>query len=295
MHTKHDIQRLLSAAGTRPNKRLGQNFLIDLNLMRLFVDLAQPGSDDVVLEVGCGTGSLTQALAARAGAVIVAEYDATLAGIARVELASFAQVQLFNLDILETKHRLAPPVTAAIQQARRTHGGRFLLVANLPYHVSCPVMLNLVIGEPRADAMVITVQKEVADRMVAPVGSPDYGILSILLAATGVTERVRLLKPTVFWPAPQVASAMVTYRHDPVRATRIVNRETLVATVSLFMQHRRKMLKATAKTASGSWDAVNWSAVFAAAGIEPTLRPEQVTTDQFVTLANGVTTALQRT
>jgi len=286
MHTKQDIQRLLTEAGVRPNRRLGQNFLIDLNLLRLFVEAAQLDPSDVVLEVGCGTGSLTLALAERVGAVIVAEYDRTLAGIAQTQLRHCPHVQIINTDILATKHRFHQQVLDALADALQQHTGRFLLVANLPYHVSCPVILNLVQTTPRADAMAVTVQKEVADRMLAGPGSRHYGILSILLAATGTTRLIRTLKPGVFWPPPQVASAMVLFQRDTVRDSRIRHMETLVATVNLFMQHRRKMLKATIKMASGVLSGQDWIQAFTRTGIDPCVRPEQVTPEQFVSLAN---------
>jgi 16S rRNA (adenine1518-N6/adenine1519-N6)-dimethyltransferase len=288
MHTKQDIQRLLSAAGISPNRRLGQNFLIDLNLMRLFVEAAQLDTDDVVLEVGCGTGSLTSALAQRAGAVVVAEYDPHLAAIARSQLQDLPQVQIINVDILATKHRLHAQVLEALSQILPRHSGRFLLVANLPYHVSCPVMLNLVQNAPQVDAMAVTVQKEVADRMVAEPGSGHYGILSILLAVTGHTQWIRTLKPSVFWPPPQVASAMVLYRRDPSRVARIRDMACLVATVKRFMQHRRKMLKAAVKTGATRLSDRDWNAAFEAAGVDPRWRPEQVTPEQFVSLANAL-------
>lgn len=286
MHTKQDIQRLLTEVGTRPNGRLGQNFLIDLNLMRLFVEAAQLRTEDVVLEVGCGTGSLTLALAQQAGSVVVAEYDPILAGIAQAQLSHCAHVKIIHTDILASKHHFHPKVLDALSQPLRRCAGRFLLVANLPYHVSCPVMLNLVQTSPCADAMVVTVQKEVAERMVAGPGSRHYGILSILLAATGTTRIIRTLKPGVFWPPPQVASAMVHYERDTAGAARIDHMGTLVATVNLFMQHRRKMLKAAVKTHVGTLAGQDWTAAFKTVGIDPRVRPEHVTPEQFVFLAN---------
>ena len=124
MQTKQQIEQLLASAGVEPNKRLGQNFLIDLNLMRLLVDSANIGNDDIVLEVGCGTGSLTQGLAERAGKVIAVELDKTLAKIAARELANAGNVEVINADILENKNTINRTISDAIELARKKLPGK---------------------------------------------------------------------------------------------------------------------------------------------------------------------------
>jgi len=244
MQTKKQIQQLLVSAGVRPNKRLGQHFLIDLNLMRLLIDSANIRNDDTVLEVGCGTGSLTEALAERAGYCLAVELDQTLAKIAERELAKRENVEVINTDILENKNTISNTIANALELARKKYPGRVLLVANLPYNVACPVMLNLITGPITADSMYVTVQKQVADRMTATPGSKDYGILSIHLCATGDVKTIRTLKPTVFWPQPQVDSAMVSFIRRKDKVNRIQNLKLFSEVVNLFMGHRRKMLKA---------------------------------------------------
>ncbi|GAH08567.1 unnamed protein product, partial [marine sediment metagenome] len=194
MQTKQQIQQLLASAGLSPNKRLGQHFLIDLNLMRLLVKSAHIRSNDIVLEVGCGTGSLTEALAETAGMVIAVERDKALAQIAKRQLALYPlyrtvqgktkNIQIINTDILETKSTISRTVIKAIQLCRKKYLGQVLLVANLPYNVACPVMLNLLTlhrsgtgltGPVMADGMYVTVQKEVARRITAAPGQKHYG------------------------------------------------------------------------------------------------------------------------
>jgi len=289
MQTKNDIEQLLTQAGTSPRKRFGQHFLIDLNLMRLLVDAAQVGPDDVVLEVGCGTGSLTEALARRAGFVVGVEVDQALAPIAAAQVADKANVCLITGDVLESKHHLHAQVLEAISQARRVYAGRLVLAANLPYGVASPVMINLMVGPVLADAMVVTVQREVADRMLAVPGTKDYGLLSILLQSLGRVDLLRVLKPTVFWPKPQVDSAMVGFVRDPDKARRIAEAHLLVQVIDLFMGHRRKMLKAIAKSTQGRFAHVtDWLSLFVACDINPTCRPEQIGPDAYVALANAV-------
>ncbi|MHC4426185.1 MAG: ribosomal RNA small subunit methyltransferase A [Planctomycetota bacterium] len=142
MQTKRQIRQSLSSAGVSPNKRLGQHFLIDLNLMRLLVDSAKIQKSDVVLEVGCGTGSLTEALAGKAGRTIAVELDRKLVEIAEEQLAKSENLELINADILENKNTISRTVADTLALARKKYTGRILLVANLPYDVASPVMMN---------------------------------------------------------------------------------------------------------------------------------------------------------
>ena len=263
MHTKQQIRQLLASAGAFPNKRLGQHFLIDLNLMRLLVDSANVDKNDIVLEVGCGTGSLTEALAEKAGMTIAVEHDRTLAEIAKSQLAETDNVEIINTDILENKHTIGHNVTDALVLARRSCSGRILLVANLPYNVACPVILNLITGPTIVEAMYVTVQKEIAVRMSAGPGSGDYGTLSIFLGAAGDVKTIRTLKRTVFWPQPQVDSAMVAFVREEAKASRIRNMELFAEIISLFMGHRRKTLLACTKLARGKLEKIHdWPGIF---------------------------------
>jgi len=287
LQTKQEIERLLASCGLTLNKRRGQNFLIDLNLMRLLLDAANLNETDTVLEVGCGTGSLTEGLAERAGKVVVAEIEEALYDIARAQLADAANVEFFNVDVLESKNTIDSQVLNALENARAELAGRLLLVANLPYSVASPVMINLVTGPLVADEMYVTVQKEVADRMAAAPDSADYGTLSILLAATGDVKFLRTIRPSCFWPAPQVDSAMISFVRDAEKCARIHNMEILGDVVALFMQHRRKMLQACAKLAEAPLDKVtNWPGIFAEAFTNPQLRPEQITPENYISIAN---------
>jgi 16S rRNA (adenine1518-N6/adenine1519-N6)-dimethyltransferase len=288
MQTKQHIEQLLDGMGVRPNKRHGQNFLIDQNLMRLLVDAAAPVAEDLVLEVGPGTGSMTQEIASHGCRVIAVEIDAVIAKIASVELKDLPNVELLNEDILETKNLISPAVTKLID-SRRSKAGRFILVSNLPYNAGTPVMMNLITDGPYADAMYVTVQKEVAQRMTAAAGESAYGILSVIMAATGSAKMLKTLKPTCFWPQPDVDSAMVAWVRDKDKAAAIKDIHILSDVVALFMQHRRKMLRAAAKFAEAPLDSVkDWDAVFKVAGVVPESRPDDLTPADFVRLANVV-------
>ena len=325
MQTKREIQELLSSAGVSPNRKLGQHFLVDLNLMRLLVDAAQIRPSDVVLEIGAGTGSLTEALVEQAGHVVTVELDPTLAGIAQSRLGQAGNVQIINADVLSGKGTINPAVTEAVTEAQArlgrigpigpmgpigpTREPRFLLVSNLPYDVASSVMINLVKGPVTADAMFVTVQKEVAERMTAGPGSRDYGTLSIFLQATGAVESIRRLKPSVFWPPPAVDSAMVHYIRDGDKSRRILDMDLFGTVIGLFIGHRRKMLRACIKDAppelggracrglpardsragrprhKGGRDL--WLRILEQHAIDPTRRPEELSPEQYVDLANS--------
>jgi len=294
MQTKRQIQQLLASAGVRPSKRLGQHFLIDLNLMRLLISSANIDRHDIVLEVGCGTGSLTEALSQRADKVIAVELDRTLAEIAKRQLAKLDNVTILNIDILDNKNTISQTVTGALELAYEKYSGRILLVANLPYNVASPVMLNLVTGPTIVDGMHVTVQKEVADRMTAAPGSRDYGSLSIHLCATGEVKMIRILKPTVFWPQPKVDSAMVSFVRKKEKLSRIQSMQLFSDIVNLFMSHRRKMLKACTRFARGELAKINnWPEIFEQCSIDWMQRPEQLWPQDYIAIASRCYQLLQ--
>ncbi|MGB2865549.1 MAG: 16S rRNA (adenine(1518)-N(6)/adenine(1519)-N(6))-dimethyltransferase RsmA [Sedimentisphaerales bacterium] len=290
MQTKRQIRDLLSSAGVSPNKRLGQHFLIDLNLLRLLVDSANIQKEDVVLEVGCGTGSMTEALAGKAGRIIAVELDRNLSEIAGKQLLDAENLQLINADILESKHILSHTVVSTLALAREEYQGRILLVANLPYDVASSLLMNLVMGPTIADAMYVTVQKEVADRMAAAPASSNYGILSIFLGATGDVKTIRILKPAVFWPQPQVDSAMVSFVRNQAKSDRIASMELFSETVHLFMGHRRKTLLSCSKLARGKLaEIADWPKIFEQCCINPKQRPETLSPEDYIKIANYAT------
>jgi 16S rRNA (adenine1518-N6/adenine1519-N6)-dimethyltransferase len=303
MQSKHQLRQLLESAGVRPNKRFGQHFLIDLNLMRLLIDTADIKETDVVLEVGCATGSLTEAITEKAGFCVAVEIDEVLANIARTQLAGRKNVEIITADVLENKFTINPVVIDALNRARDLHKGRLLLIGNLPYATATPLMLNLISGPIVFDSMFVTVQKEVATRMMASPACPertcpersrgsrrsskDYGILSILLSATGDVRHIRTLKPTVFWPQPQVDSAMISYTPNAKKISQIKSIETLSAVAGGLLQHRRKMLKSCCKLLTGQLGKIEtWPEIFTKCGIDPSSRPDQLVPEQFVNLAN---------
>ncbi|HOA72745.1 MAG TPA: 16S rRNA (adenine(1518)-N(6)/adenine(1519)-N(6))-dimethyltransferase RsmA [Phycisphaerae bacterium] len=278
--TRRQIEALLNGAGIRPLKRFGQNFLIDGNLIRKLVQAAEIRPDDVVLEVGPGTGTLTEELLAVAGHVVAVEIDKGLAGICRDRFGGNDRFTLLHTDVLECKSRIAAAVLETLHDRQQRLGGRMMLVANLPYQAATPLIVDLLLGRDPVSPLCFTVQAEVADRLLATAGGKDYGPISIYAQALADSRRIARLGPQSFWPAPQVDSAMV--RLD-VRADQTVElKASLARVVHACFLHRRKTLKwslrqflddaALARVAAdGRWD------------LEA--RPEQLTVGQWVDLA----------
>ena len=287
MQTKRIINSLLSDAGIRPRKSLGQHFLIDFNLMHILIESANIQQNDIVLEVGCGTGSLTEELAARARFVVAVEIDNTLAAITRNQLAEEENVKVINADILAKKSAINSDVIQILQSVRKRNGGRILLVANLPYNAASPLMFNLVAGPVIADAMYVTVQKEVAQRIAAAPGNKDYGTLSVLLQAAGEVRIIRSLPPSSFWPRPKVDSVMLSFVRDRQKAAQIENIQIFTSILNLFMQHRRKMLKSIVKFTEAKLNNIqNWTLLFEQTAINPESRPADINPAKYVELAN---------
>jgi len=283
------LKELFEQVGFRIDTRRGQNFLVDLNLLDLLARSAEIRPDDVVLEVGTGTGALTERLAAAAARVVTAEIDPRLAQLARDRLIDRDNVVVVEGDVLAGKHRFAPAVLAAIDAALATApGGRLLLAANLPYCVATPVISNLLALPRPFDAAVVTVQREMAERMTASAGDPSYNALSVWTRAQCRGEIIRVLPPSVFWPRPKVESAIVRLDLEPTRRAAIGDLGRFHAFVRDVFCHRRKLLRGVLlRLAGGKGSDTARSRVeraFAAVGLGPDARAEEIDPDRFVRL-----------
>ena len=244
------LTRRFKEVGLNPNSRHGQNFLIDLNLIELLAKSAKLTPDDVVLEIGTGTGSLTGLLATDAAQVVTVEIDGYLYQMAREELEEFDNVTMLHQDALKNKNRFDPRVMEAIQRAMdKVDGSVFKLAANLPYNVATPIISNLLRCEIVPASMTVTIQKELADRILAEPNSKDYGALSVWIQSLCDIELVRVMSPKVFWPRPKVESAILHIEHRPDKRARIADTEFFHQFVRSMFFHRRKFLRSVAISA----------------------------------------------
>ena len=263
-----DVRRLAADIGLRPTKQRGQNFVIDANTVRRIVRTSGVGADDIVVEIGPGLGSLTLELLATARRVVAVEIDPVLAEQLPKTVAEFAPDVAGNLDLIHADALRVDSLPTAPTA----------LVANLPYNVSVPVLLHFLERFESLRSGLVMVQAEVAHRLAAGPGSRTYGIPSLKAAWWADVQLAGNIGRSVFWPAPNVDSALVSLtRRDPPAAPEL--RERTFALVDAAFAQRRKMLRAAlASTFSSPGGA---EAALIAADIDPTLRGEQLTIGDF--------------
>ena len=239
------LKQRMEEAGIRPVSKFGQNFLIDLNLVNMIADSANLTEQDVALEVGTGTGSLTGLIAQKAGRVITVEIDQNLWQLAQEELAGFNNITFLQQDALRNKNNLNPILIDTIRQAMsEIEGAQLKLVANLPYNIATPLISNLLtLDEFVPTSMTVTIQKELAERIVARPGTKDFGALSLWIQAQCNPEIVRIMSPKVFWPRPKVDSAIIHIETDTAKRNRIPDLAYYHHFVRSLFIHRRKLLR----------------------------------------------------
>ena len=244
------LTKRFNEVGLNPNKRHGQNFLVDLNLIELLARSAQLTPDDIVLEVGTGTGSLTGLLAPQCAHVVTVEIDEHLHQLAQEELEEHENITFLHQDVLKNKNHFHPKVLETIAEKMDQYPGAiFKLAANLPYNVATPIISNLLRCPILPESMTITIQKELADRLVGEPNSKDYGALSVWAQSLCDVSIVRILPPSVFWPRPKVDSAIVHLVHRPDKRSMIPDIEFFHKFTRRIFFHRRKFLRSVAISA----------------------------------------------
>jgi 16S rRNA (adenine1518-N6/adenine1519-N6)-dimethyltransferase len=269
-----EIRALAASLNTTPTKKLGQNFVIDPNTVRRIVTQAHVSETDVVVEIGPGLGSLTLALLPKVAEVLAVEIDPVLAGALPSTIALHAPDLKNNLTVINADAMRITELPAA-----PTH-----LVANLPYNVSVPVVLHFLETFPSLKEILVMVQAEVADRMAAGPGSKIYGVPSVKMAWYGEVTKAGSVGRNVFWPAPNVDSGLVRL----VRKDREFDpelRELTFTIVDAAFGQRRKTLRTALGSALGAPQ--NVEIILRDAGVDPGLRGEQLSLEDFVAIAQS--------
>jgi 16S rRNA (adenine1518-N6/adenine1519-N6)-dimethyltransferase len=269
-----DIRELAESCGIRPTKQRGQNFVTDANTVRRIVRTSGIGPDDAVVEVGPGLGSLTLGLLEVAAHVTAVEIDEVLAGQLPATIAGYAPDQVGRFDLVTADAMKVTSLPGPVPTA---------LVANLPYNVSVPVLLTFFERFPSIRTGLVMVQAEVAHRLAAGPGSKTYGVPSVKAAWWARTHRAGAVPRSVFWPVPNVDSALVAFtRTEPPPTT--ASREEVFALVDAAFAQRRKSLRAALAGWAGSPAAAEEA--LRAADIDPSTRGEALAVADFARLAS---------
>jgi 16S rRNA (adenine1518-N6/adenine1519-N6)-dimethyltransferase len=265
------IRELAAALDLKPSKSLGQNFVIDSNVCTKIVRTAGVTSDDIALEIGPGLGSLTLAMLEVAKSVIAVEIDPRLAQQLPITVAQHFEhpenLTVINKDALAVNDLPVEPT---------------VLVANLPYNVSVPVLLHLLEKFPTLRTGVVMVQAEVADRLAAKPGGKEYGIPSVKAAWWADVKNVGTVSRSIFWPAPNVDSKLVGFTRRQTAGSEESRAKVFTIIDAAFAQ-RRKMLRSALSSLYGSSSAAE--AILIEAGIDPTLRGEALQIESFCKIA----------
>jgi len=263
--TRSEIASLLTRHGVSPSRRLGQHFLADANITRKIVDVAGVGPGDQVLEIGAGTGTLTRALAAAGAHIVAYEIDAGLLPVLD-EVTRDLSVELRFLDITDA------------DLAEELKGGRWVMVANLPYNVGTPLVLDALRRVPQIERFVVMVQREVAERLVSGPGSKQYGLPSVVIGLHAVGRLAFTVPAQVFYPPPRVESAVIVLDRVPAPD----GAERAIEIAAAGFNQRRKMLRGAL---AGVFD--DPAAVLERSGIDPTSRAEDLSPADYLALARA--------
>ncbi len=271
------IKQELAEYGLFPKKRLGQHFLVDPNILNKVIRTAQVGKGDIVLEVGPGLGEMTLALARLTKRVIAVEIDSKLVTILKEKVKDYGNVEVIKSDILKVDFK----------NFYKREGQPIKVVANLPYQISTPLLFRFIELKQFFSTLTLMLQKEVAERMVAPPGGKDYGPLSIF-AQSFLDISIRFfIKPSAFFPPPKVESAVVhmAFREKPV--VEFEGEKWFRKVVKGCFSYRRKTLANALKHSELSLPG-SIELKMMAIGIDPRRRPETLTLQEFVMLAEAL-------
>jgi 16S rRNA (adenine1518-N6/adenine1519-N6)-dimethyltransferase len=275
MLSARDLRARADEIGLRPTKQWGQNFVVDGNTIQRIVRLAELETDDVVVEVGPGLGSLTLALLPAASRVVALEVDPALAAALPQTVAQWAPAYRDRLEVVRGDALAVVDLPGPTPTA---------LVANLPYNVSVPVVLRFLERFPTIRTILVMVQLEVAQRLAASPGSKTYGVPSLKAAWYAEVRLVGTVPRTVFWPVPNVDSGLVRLvRRIPGRDPEA--REDVFSCIDAAFAQRRKTLRSALARWAGGADAAE--SVLRQAGISPQQRGEQLTVEDFAAIARA--------
>lgn len=281
-HPPLSLREMCAKYHIRFKKGLGQNLLLDDNINRIMVEAADLSPEEDVLEVGAGLGALTRRLVARAGRVLTVEIDASFVPCLEEQFGHMAHVRIFRGDILN--HSLAKLLEEYLPGSRKPK-----VVANLPYYITTPILFHVLESPVFFSRVVVMMQAEVGERLVAPVGAEDYGVLGIAAASCAQVDIVHRVPASCFLPRPNVDSCIVRFRCSETPRVPLEERAFFMKVVRAAFGQRRKTLR-NSLTKSGSFGAPaeHVLAAMSAVGIDPGRRPQTLSIEEFAGLAREI-------
>lgn len=276
-----DVRRLLRGLGLRPRRALGQNFLVDRNILNILLSCASVSASDRVLEIGPGLGIVTEQLAVRARSVTAVEKDGRLAAYLQQQFEGHENVSILEADMLN------------VDAARLESGPVDKVVSNLPYSAGSRILVNFARMARPPPHLTVTVQKEVAGRLVAEPGAREYGLLSTWCGLAYEANLVRIVRPTCFWPRPDVSSAIVTMMARPPPDLDDAERTIFYkATRQAFNQRRKQMATVLPRIfPAATSDRARAAVLMEELGLRPTVRPQELAVSDWCRLARRLTSA----
>lgn len=266
----------------RFKKALGQNLLLDDNINRIMVDAAALTKEDFVVEVGAGLGALTRRIAQQAGRLLSIEIDASFMPCLEEQFGAMEHVRLFRGDVLN--HSLPKLVDEFIPG-----GTRHKFLSNLPYYITTPILFHVLESPLRFERLVVMMQREVGDRLTAPVGSADYGVLSVAARCHAQVDIVHSVPASCFVPRPKVDSCIVRFRcHDQPPIPGMDPAFTMKVARAAFNQRRKTLRNSLAKSGGFGAPPDVVMAALEAAGIDPGRRPQTLELADFARLATEI-------
>ncbi|MBI2193555.1 MAG: ribosomal RNA small subunit methyltransferase A [Planctomycetes bacterium] len=281
LRNKSDLKAAFKESQLWTRKELGQNFLIDHNLLRWLVDAGDVDGNDLVLDVGAGTGLLTRQ-------VWAVEVDRRLFDFCSTYTSGLTNVRLLHQDVLRDKFHIDPALQSALQSELAARPGACLkVISNLPYSISTLVIPTLLEGPLPVRLMVLTVQKEVGERLAASPGTKAYGSLSVVVQARANVRILRILHHTVFWPQPSVDSAIVRIEAVPERIGRAVDPAWFGEVArGLFSARRKTAVNALGRNSKLRLQAERVAEALGRLGVDVRERGERLTVEQILDLSN---------
>jgi 16S rRNA (adenine1518-N6/adenine1519-N6)-dimethyltransferase len=269
---------ILKQYGFRPSKRLGQNFLVDANILRRIIEAADPHPEDVILEVGPGIGTVTEVLAPRVKLVLAIEYDRRLLAILEETLKPFSNVRAVKADALKANFR---ELLSDVPMCNK-------MVSNLPYQIAAPLLIKVVGEYPEVKRSVVMLQKEIADRLLARAGSKNFGAFTLKISHFAEAEMVAKVSRKVFIPEPNVDSAVVRLDRRKAPKVKVANEELLFDIINAAFEQRRKTIRnALSEATLLDFSRQEVEEALRMAGIDPSKRGEALELEDYGRLTNA--------